>query len=644
MQNPLVIFVGAAVATLAALLGVTYDKWSPEQGIATGIVATSPIIESATAPASGSPGASTTTDTTGQAAAPATQAETTELAAIDPQSTTAPSSAAPTGPESAVDDSVPTFDTIRVETDGSTVMAGRGMPSADVTVMLDGQALGTTKTDGGGAWVFVPEEPLPAGDHDLTLRMQMANAEPVDSHQSVALKVPEHGGDEALVVLNDPNQASKVLQKPPVADVGQESSTAQAAPASKKVEVASANPSVGESATVPLQTANTPLSLNTVDYNDAGDIIFSGQAPAGTSVRLYVDNKSVGDAKVDATGAWTFAGRNQIQPGTHTLRIDQLATGAKVAQRIELPFVRAEPQEVAALMQSTAEPPIAEPPTVEQPAAAEQPAATESSAAAEPSAPAATDNEAQTTTTAAAESPQAPAVEPPAAAASATPTTADATAVASSAPPAVVEPAQPAADAPPSEAAAMTSEDLAPAEIADPTTPEAAEPSQATDSTVAAAAPAAAATQATGADVAGTPEPSTATATEAPASAEPSTTADAQLTTPPAEETAAAPAPAEETVASSAPAAQEQSATELSPRNGRVVIQPGNNLWRISRVIYGQGVRYTIIYQANKDQIRNPHLIYPGQIFATPGVSPPERIDPAQRTPLESETGSTTSG
>ncbi|HKQ94631.1 MAG TPA: LysM peptidoglycan-binding domain-containing protein, partial [Aestuariivirgaceae bacterium] len=93
-------------------------------------------------------------------------------------------------------------------------------------------------------------------------------------------------------------------------------------------------------------------------------------------------------------------------------------------------------------------------------------------------------------------------------------------------------------------------------------------------------------------------------------------------------------APAEETVASSTP----------GTRNGRVVIQPGNNLWRISRVIYGQGVRYTIIYQANKDQIRNPHLIYPGQIFATPGVSPPERIDPTQRTPLESETGSTTSG
>ena len=104
------------------------------------------------------------------------------------------------------------------------------------------------------------------------------------------------------------------------------------------------------------------------------------------------------------------------------------------------------------------------------------------------------------------------------------------------------------------------------------------------------------------------------------------------------------PAATQESVASSAPAASGQTATELASRNGRVVIQPGNNLWRISRVIYGQGVQYTIIYQANKDQIRNPHLIYPGQIFATPGVSGPEKIDPEQRAPLESESGSTTSG
>lgn len=48
------------------------------------------------------------------------------------------------------------------------------------------------------------------------------------------------------------------------------------------------------------------------------------------------------------------------------------------------------------------------------------------------------------------------------------------------------------------------------------------------------------------------------------------------------------------------------------------VVQRGNSLWLIARRIYGQGVRYTAIYLANQDQIRDPHRIYPGQQFKLP--------------------------
>ena len=51
---------------------------------------------------------------------------------------------------------------------------------------------------------------------------------------------------------------------------------------------------------------------------------------------------------------------------------------------------------------------------------------------------------------------------------------------------------------------------------------------------------------------------------------------------------------------------------------GSVVIQPGDNLWRIARSTYGHGVQYVVIYRANQDSIRDPNLIYPGQIFALP--------------------------
>lgn len=53
--------------------------------------------------------------------------------------------------------------------------------------------------------------------------------------------------------------------------------------------------------------------------------------------------------------------------------------------------------------------------------------------------------------------------------------------------------------------------------------------------------------------------------------------------------------------------------------DGRVVIiQPGDHLWRIATQRYGSGFQYTLIYDANKDQIRNPDLIYPGQVFTLP--------------------------
>jgi len=49
-----------------------------------------------------------------------------------------------------------------------------------------------------------------------------------------------------------------------------------------------------------------------------------------------------------------------------------------------------------------------------------------------------------------------------------------------------------------------------------------------------------------------------------------------------------------------------------------VIIRRGDNLWRISRRLYGHGIRFSTIYQANTEQIRDPHWIYPGQVFTIP--------------------------
>ena len=51
-----------------------------------------------------------------------------------------------------------------------------------------------------------------------------------------------------------------------------------------------------------------------------------------------------------------------------------------------------------------------------------------------------------------------------------------------------------------------------------------------------------------------------------------------------------------------------------------VIVQPGNSLWRIARRVLGEGMRYVHIYEANQAQIRDPDLIYPGQVFEVPSA------------------------
>ena len=52
--------------------------------------------------------------------------------------------------------------------------------------------------------------------------------------------------------------------------------------------------------------------------------------------------------------------------------------------------------------------------------------------------------------------------------------------------------------------------------------------------------------------------------------------------------------------------------------SGKAIIRRGDNLWTIARRVYGEGIKYTTIYEANTGQIRDPDRIYPGQVFDLP--------------------------
>jgi len=66
------------------------------------------------------------------------------------------------------------------------------------------------------------------------------------------------------------------------------------------------------------------------------------------------------------------------------------------------------------------------------------------------------------------------------------------------------------------------------------------------------------------------------------------------------------------------PSNKDSSSAAVAPKFATTVVSRGDSLWRISRVTYGTGKRYAFVYKANRDRIRDPDRIYPGQIFVLP--------------------------
>jgi LysM domain len=58
--------------------------------------------------------------------------------------------------------------------------------------------------------------------------------------------------------------------------------------------------------------------------------------------------------------------------------------------------------------------------------------------------------------------------------------------------------------------------------------------------------------------------------------------------------------------------------TQVAAAPRMKVVSRGDSLWRISRITYGDGTRYAVLHRANRDQIRDPNLIHPGQILLLP--------------------------
>jgi nucleoid-associated protein YgaU len=218
----------------------------------------------------------------------------------------------------------PKFDIVRVSPSGSMVIAGRAEPEATVILRANGREIGRVRADVQGQWAFAGAASLPPGAHEITL----AALDPAGREIAGA------GTVEAVVAAPAPPP------QPAPAAVAQAPS-APAAPAAPIVVL-----TTPQGAPTLLQAPGRPaggarLGLEIVDYDAAGDIRFAGTAPAGATIRLYVDDAHVGDAIAGPDGRWSLAPTGAVAQGEHRLRLDQVDPAGRVAARVEQPFQRA---------------------------------------------------------------------------------------------------------------------------------------------------------------------------------------------------------------------------------------------------------------------------------------------------------------
>lgn len=202
----------------------------------------------------------------------------------------------------------PSFDVVRVDPRGTAVIAGRGEPGATVQVLVDGESIADIAVNEQGEWVLIVEEPLPAGSVELGLLMTTPSGQEIRSEQIVVVSIPESRAETPLVVLGRPGEASRVLQ----------------------------GPFEG------LETG--PLALETVDYDEAGGVIFSGRAEPGSRVRVIANGATVGDTAVGQDGRWTVRAGDALAPGVYDLQVDMIRPDGTVAAVIVLPFERVAPE------------------------------------------------------------------------------------------------------------------------------------------------------------------------------------------------------------------------------------------------------------------------------------------------------------
>ena len=214
--------------------------------------------------------------------------------------------------EEVIEENLGSFDVVRIDRDGVSVLAGRAQPNQKIRIYNEDNLIGEGVSDRLGQWVITIDEEIPNEILNLKISTTNENSEiEVFSDQIVTIMPIENLNSpiepdvtDEIILLTQENEASRIL---------------------------SDDPSFLQDESV--------VNIRTIDY-DEEKLILSGNADANTEVNAYIDNKFVGKTLSDNLGKWSLNIDENIIPGDYEIRADMVDDQDFVIARTSTKFTR----------------------------------------------------------------------------------------------------------------------------------------------------------------------------------------------------------------------------------------------------------------------------------------------------------------
>ena len=210
----------------------------------------------------------------------------------------------------------PAFDVVNVDPSGQAVVAGRAAPSAKVELRDAGKTVAEATADSAGQFVIIPPA-LSPGDHSLSLTAS-AEKSGQETSKTVSVSVPE--------------PAQKAAAPP-----GPEAKTAALTPAPAAPAPAPPARAMRTIATPPA-APGARVTIQTIEADAAGGLFAKGSADPNATVRLYLNQAAIADARTQADGHWSLTIRSGMTAGDYLMRADEIAGGSTAVATAGTPF------------------------------------------------------------------------------------------------------------------------------------------------------------------------------------------------------------------------------------------------------------------------------------------------------------------